>query len=158
MTARTIQDSTRLSEPVELRNMQGDVYVTLQQKLHYIEAKWYGHISADEIVCAALAYLDLLRLSGCPRLMNDKTEVTGDWQDVNDWIQFEWLPKATEAGLRCFAHVYSQNMFSRLSARDLCMRVSPLLQMQNFDDREEAEIWIMQCNTSYTPPGRAASA
>jgi len=84
--------------------------------------------------------------------------VTGDWQDVNDWIQFEWLPKATEAGLRCFAHVYSQNMFSRLSARDLFMRVSPQLQMQNFYEREAAETWIMQCDASFPPPGRADSA
>ncbi|WP_461489473.1 hypothetical protein [Pontibacter sp. HJ8] len=149
---------SELAEPLQLSHMLGDVYVTLQQKQDYIEAKWSGHITANDVVCAAQAYLELLRSSGCPKLMNDKSDITGDWQEANDWIQFEWMPKAVAAGLRYMAHVYSHNMFSRLSARDLLTRLTPELCMQNFNEREEAEIWLAGCDTLLPPAGRAASA
>lgn len=142
-----------LAEPLQLSHMLGDVYVTLQQKQDYIEAKWSGHITAGDVVSAAQAYLVMLGSSGCPKLMNDKSDVTGDWQEANDWIQFEWMPKAISAGLRCIAHVYSHNMFSRLSARDLLTRLTPELCMQNFYEREEAEIWLAGCAPPIPPPG-----
>lgn len=153
MAPKIIHPKTQLKEPLQLRHMLGEVYVTIQQKQEYIEAKWTGHITAGNVVCAAQAYLELLRSSGCPKLMNDKSDVTGDWQEANDWLQFEWMPKAIEAGLRCMAHVYSHNMFSRLSARELLTRLSPDLCMQNFYEREAAEIWLAGCDPSGPAPG-----
>ncbi|MBD1396902.1 hypothetical protein H9Q13_06975 [Pontibacter sp. JH31] len=120
----------------------GDVYVTIQQKEDYIEALWSGHITADDVVSAALAYLELVRRTGCPKLLNDKSAITGDWDEANDWLQFEWLPKVMAAGLRYMAHVYSQNMFSRLAARELQERISPKFCMSNFQERQAAERWL----------------
>ncbi|MFD2245846.1 STAS/SEC14 domain-containing protein [Pontibacter ruber] len=139
------ETALHISEPLELRHEEGDVFVTLQQKKDYIEAKWHGHITADDVVTAAKAYLELIQAHPCPKLLNDKTEVTGDWEEANDWLEFEWLPKVTAAGLRYFAHVFSENMFSRLSARDLAMRISPPLQMSAFEDRKAAESWLAEC-------------
>ncbi|WP_242926994.1 hypothetical protein [Pontibacter vulgaris] len=140
---------------LELKNQQGNVFVNISYQPDYIEAKWHGHITADEVVTAAIAYLQLIQEHSCPKLLNDKTEVTGDWQDANDWLEFEWLPKVRAAGLKYLAHVYSQNIFSRLSARDLIERVSPELMMRNFFNREEAINWLQQCTM---PGGNRQSA
>lgn len=131
---------------VDLVNAQGEKYLTITQQSYYTLAKWHGHITADDVINAAETFLDFIQAHPCPKLLNDKSEVTGDWQDANDWLEFEWLPDVYEAGLRCLAHVYSYSMFSQLSARDLRERVVPPLQMKNFMDFETAEKWVLRCN------------
>lgn len=132
--------------PVQLTHLEGNLYVTLSLCTEYIEARWSGHITADDVITAAQVYLALLHKTPVAKLLNNKTDASGDWSEANDWLEFEWLPKAVGAGLRCLAHVYSNNMFSRLSARDLYLRLTPNLYMQNFSDCETAEAWLL----SYT--------
>ncbi|MBW7468888.1 hypothetical protein K0O23_17565 [Pontibacter aydingkolensis] len=120
-------------------------------KKAYIEAKWFGHITADDVVTAAKVYLELIRKHPNPKLLNDKTAVSGDWEEANDWLEYEWLPQAMKAGLKCFAHVYSHNLFSRLSARDLYLRIIPNIQMENFLSRRNAKQWLKNCNVDAKP-------
>ncbi|MBC5775333.1 hypothetical protein H8S95_14735 [Pontibacter sp. KCTC 32443] len=137
----------------KLVNTQGEKYLTITQGPDYIYAKWRGHITADDVVNAAKAFLEYMKEHPCTKLLNDKSEVTGDWQDANDWLEFDWLPAVYHAGLRCMAHIYSHSMFSQLSARDLRDRVMPPLLMQNFLDFDSAEKWILNCgkHTSDSP-------
>ncbi|GAA4440753.1 hypothetical protein GCM10023188_38420 [Pontibacter saemangeumensis] len=134
--------------PVQLTHLEGDLYATLIYHKGYIEAKWSGHINADDVVTAAQVYLALLEKTPVPSLLNDKTNASGDWSEANDWLEFEWMPQAIRSGLRCLAHVYSSNMFSRLSARDLFQRLTPSINMQNFSDREAAEAWLLSYSTA----------
>lgn len=134
--------------PVQLTHLEGDLFVTLILQMNYIEAKWSGHITADDVVTAAQVYLALLEKTPVSKLLNDKTDASGDWSEANDWLEFEWMPKAIQAGLRCLAHVYSSNMFSRLSARDLYQRLTPSISIQNFSDREAAEAWLLSNTTA----------
>ena len=129
--------------PVQLTHQDGDPYVTIIYHTNYIEAKWAGHITADDVVTAAQVYLALLEKTPLPKLLNDKTDAAGDWSEANDWLEFEWMPQATRSGLRCLAHIYSSNMFSRLSARDLYQRLTTSVSTQNFSDRESAEAWLL---------------
>ncbi|PRY16518.1 hypothetical protein CLV24_101364 [Pontibacter ummariensis] len=135
-------------DPVLLTDLGGGTFVTIMLHPGYIEAKWSGHLTADDVITASKVYLALLRNSDSPKLLNDKTGATGDWSEANDWLEFEWFPKAVKAGLRCVAHVYSNNMFSMLSARDLYTRSIPDLQTYNFQDRSAAEEWLLACKAS----------
>jgi len=136
--------------PVKLTNAAGDTFVTMQKLSNCIEAQWAGHITADDVVTAAKLFAKLLQKTPCTALLNDKGNVTGDWTEANDWLEFEWLPQVMQAGLQCLAHIYSDNMFSRLSARDLQQRFVPTLQMQNFNDRTHAERWLEECMIQIT--------
>ncbi|WP_255594500.1 hypothetical protein [Pontibacter sp. HSC-14F20] len=156
MASRIIHPENAPFAPIELRHMMGDVYLTIQRKEYYIEAKWQGHITADNVVCAAQAFLELLKKHPCSKLLNDKSDVTGDWQDANDWLQFEWLPQVLGAGLRYIAHVYSLNMFSKLAARELEERITPQLSMKNFYERHLAETWLLDQDD--TAAGRRAAS
>lgn len=137
--------------PVILTHPDGIVYLMFTYRKAYIEAKWYGHIAADNVITGAKVYLELLRKSPNPKLLNDKTDASGGWEEANDWLEYEWLPQVMEAGLQCFAHVYSNNMFSRLSARDLYLRIIPKLEMENFLNRKEAEKWLKSCPAHNSP-------
>lgn len=133
---------------VDVTNAQGERYVAIIQREQYVYARWQGHINADDVIKAAGVYLDFIEQSPCPKLLNDKSEVTGDWEEANDWLEFDWLPQVYKAGLRCLAHVYSYSMFSQLSALDLRERVVPPLLMRNFMDFEAAEAWVLSCDVS----------
>ncbi len=135
--------ATQVSQ-VQLTNAQGEIFMNLSLEKDYILAKWRGHISADDVIAAAKAYLEFLKQNPHNKLFNDKSEVTGDWQDANDWLEYDWLPKAYDAGLRFMAHVYSHGMFSQLSAHDLRERVDPPLLMKNFVDSEQAMKWLLK--------------
>ena len=131
---------------INIVNAQGEHYLTITQLSLYTYAKWNGHVTSDDVIKAAKIYLVYIQEHPCSRLLNDKSDVTGDWQEANDWLEFDWLPAVYKAGLRCLAHVYSLSMFSQLSARDLRDRVMPPLLMKNFVDFESAEKWVLNCN------------
>ncbi len=131
--------------PAPLKDEEGNLFVTLSCRGEYIEAKWTGYITAGDVVTAAKVYLALLQKNPIPRLLNDKTDAVGDWTEANDWLEFEWLPKVAQAGLCALAHVHSSNVFSRLSAQDLYLRIVPNLSMDNFDNAEAARIWLLSC-------------
>lgn len=139
--------ATQLSQ-VKVVNAQGEHFLTITQREQYVYAKWKGHISADEVVKGAKTFLEFLYSHPNQKLLNDKSDVTGDWQDANDWIEFDWLPKIYAAGLRCLAHIYSYSLFSQLSANDLQKRIEPLFPMKNFMDFDAAEEWLNTCDTS----------
>jgi hypothetical protein len=134
--------------PVLLAHEQGDIYLMFTDRKAYIEARWYGHINANDVITAARVYLELLKKTPNSKLLNDKTEANGDWMEANDWLEFEWVPQVIEGGLCCMAHVYSTNMFSKLSARDLYLRVIPDLHMENFLNRKDAINWLDTCKAA----------
>ncbi|WP_347158141.1 hypothetical protein [Pontibacter chitinilyticus] len=133
------------AEPLELKNSQGVAFLHLFYKRDFLVARWFGYITAEDVVLAASAYLDLMHQAPCPKLLNDKTDISGDWQEANDWLEFEWLPEVVAAGLSCMAHVYSSNMMSHLSEIDLYKRAAPQLQLASFTITEAAEDWLEQC-------------
>lgn len=138
---------TQLSQ-IDVKNAQGEHFLTLTRRDKYVYAKWEGHITSDDVIKAALRFLEYIQEYPCSKLLNDKSEVTGDWQDANDWLEYDWLPKAYDAGLRCLAHIYSYSMFSQLAARELRERITPPMLMKNFMDFDAAEKWVLECKTS----------
>lgn len=134
-----------LEEPVALKTAMGDVYFTLQQENDYTLAKWYGNITADDVVKASRTFLHFQKIYPCSKLLNDKSESTGDWQEANDWLEFEWVPAAVAAGLRCMAHIYSQSMITNFSEHDFLARPAPHLQLAEFTDLATAVKWLEQC-------------
>lgn len=134
---------TAWPEPVLLYHPGGDVFLTISLRQDCIEARWSGHVTADNIVTAANLYLALLQKTPATKLLNDKTDATGDWTEANDWLEFEWLPLAMKAGLNAIAYVYSDNMFSRLSSRDMIQRLKPSIWIKDFNDAALAQEWLL---------------
>ena len=119
--------------------------MTLSQKEDFLVAKWHGHITSEDVVTAASAYYELIKHTPCPKLLNDKSEISGEWAEANDWLEFEWMPQVLEAGLQRMAHVYSQNMLSCSSEFDLYLRAAPQLNIANFTGVADAEAWLAAC-------------
>ncbi|WP_207435826.1 hypothetical protein [Sabulibacter ruber] len=104
--------------------------------------KWSGHINPDDVVKAANTYLKLQEEKRCAKLLNDKSEVTGDWQEANDWLQYDWMPQVSEAGLKYFAMVLSRDLHDLAPAQDLQQRLAPICTVELFRDLASAEQWL----------------
>lgn len=133
------------TESIQLKNALGEVFVILMHHEQFIEAKWLSYITADDVIATGKAYLAYIKKHPSPRLLNDKSDVSGDWTEANSWLEFDWLPQAMDAGLRCITHVYSDDMLSLIAEHDLYRMASPLLHMENFSDREQAINWLLAC-------------
>lgn len=118
------------------------ISITYVEEQDYFYVKWNGHINSDDVVLGAETYLRLQQEKRCPRLLNDKSEVTGDWIEANDWLEYDWMPKSTEAGLRYFAMVLPHALYSLATAQDLQNRLSTFMEVAMFRDLTSAQEWI----------------
>ncbi|ALI97993.1 hypothetical protein [Rufibacter tibetensis] len=104
--------------------------------------KWSGHIHPDDVVAAATKFLELQQEKRCPKLLNDKSEVTGEWEEANDWLEYEWMPQVEKLGLQYLALVLSRDMHDLSTAQNLQRRVSNLCQVGLFNDVPSAQEWL----------------
>ncbi|WP_181305882.1 hypothetical protein [Rufibacter sp. XAAS-G3-1] len=104
--------------------------------------KWSGHINSDEVVAVAQTYLELQQEKRCPKLLNDKSEVTGEWEEANYWLQFEWMPQVEQTGLQYLALVLSHDMHDQTSSQELQRRLSSVCSVALFCDLAAATQWL----------------
>ncbi len=80
------------------------------------------------------------------RLLNNGTSVENSWDDANEWLATNWMPKAIEAGLLKFANVLSENLYSLLSGefmQDNAQKLENVFELQIFHDVEKARDWVL---------------
>lgn len=83
---------------------------------NYLDVNWTGYQNYDSVVKGCGIILDLMQKNKCSRVLNDNTEVKGNWSEAADWGAEVWFPAMAKAGLEKFAWVYSPSTFSRIAA------------------------------------------
>lgn len=107
--------------------------------------KWSGHINLDDVVTVARFYLELQRGRNASKLLNDKSDVTGDWEEANDWLEYEWLPQAQEIGLQFMALVVSRDLHDLVPAQNIEKRFGSTCEVRLFREVKAAEQWLNSC-------------
>ncbi len=127
-----------------LKNSFGQTYLTItyDEKNKLIHNYWQGMLSVENVKQGATEVLELMKITNCANLLNDNREITGSWNQANDWIETEWMPRALNLGLKQFAHVVSQGVFGALSAQEMHRRVGDRFQMRLFNDINDAKAWL----------------
>ncbi|WP_210487043.1 hypothetical protein [Rufibacter aurantiacus] len=118
------------------------ISIKYEEEQDWFYVKWSGHINSDDVVTVAKTYLNLQKEMHCPRLLNDKSDVTGEWEEANDWLEFEWKPDLAETGLKYMAMVLSRDMHDQAAARDLQRRLSSNIIVSLFHDLATAKAWL----------------
>jgi hypothetical protein len=127
-----------------LSHAHAHITIFFDEEKDEVIVKWTGHMNAEDVLMAAKAYLGLQEKWKCGKLLNDKSHVTGDWEDANNWLEYEWLPEAVHLGLRRFAHVLSPDFQQVASAKDMIERFSEHCEAALFWDLEQAEKWLQR--------------
>ena len=128
----------------ELKNSFGKVYLTItwDEKNGWIINNWEGMLSVENVMQGASEVLKVMRQTGCHYLLNDNRQVTGSWNQANDWIEQTWMPQALALGLRRFAHIVPSAMFGVTSAEEMLKRMGQRFEMRLFKSRQEAKQWL----------------
>jgi PAS domain S-box-containing protein len=121
-----------------------NVTIIYNKAYNRIDADWTGFQSLESIQRGCLHIQDMLVKNNVYKILNDNSNVLGNWSEAADWAAQEWLPAIAKAGLRYFAWVYSSSAFSRLSARKSVSMLPANIIMRFFTDTASAETWINQ--------------
>ncbi|MEM9828988.1 MAG: STAS/SEC14 domain-containing protein [Bacteroidota bacterium] len=126
-----------------VKNKLGEVYYSFSfdEENGWIYSEWKGDVTADEVIEACKAGIDYIEEKKPEKILNDNSQLTGPWDEANEWIAQNWMPRALAAGLKKFAHVISPDVFGALSAEELITKVSGF-EMRIFEDEEEAKSWL----------------
>jgi hypothetical protein len=108
----------------------------------WLYMNWIGYISKENLIKAAEEILVELQQNHYAFILNDNRELCGPWDQANEWLKENWIPKVKEAGLRYFAHVLSPGIAGALSAQSFHQEVDGSFNMQLFGDMEKAQAWL----------------
>lgn len=130
----------------QFTNSFGNTYLTVgfDAQNQWIYNDWRGMLTTDNVMQGCRGVLELLELTHCPHILNDNRGVIGSWNQANDWIEKEWMPKALAAGLTRFAHVVAPGIFGQLSAEEMHLRVGQRFEMRLFQDFNQAKAWLTE--------------
>ncbi len=133
---------------IVLKNTIGEEYYNAAyvENGHYIESNWIGFVTIEELKAACNALLTLFAQQPTPCLLNDNSQLEGSWDEANEWIATDWMPRAIGAGLQRFAHVVSPDIFGAMSAEDLVSRAAGF-EMRIFESRQAAQTWLLEAQT-----------
>jgi len=132
-----------MEKQMAVSNAHASVYLEYDATNGWVFVKWSGHITCDEVVAAAEKYTELVANNPVSRILNDKSEVSGDWQEANDWLEYEWMPQAVASGLQYFAMVLPPHLHDLATAQDLGRRLGPHLQVKMFHGLDSAKRWLV---------------
>ncbi|RSK45215.1 hypothetical protein [Hymenobacter rigui] len=130
----------------EFNNTFGEVYLftVFDQPNNWIYNDWQGLLSPGSVLEGCMGVLDILQRTQCAYMLNDNRRVLGSWQQANEWIEQEWIPKALAAGLRYHAHVVAPGVFGQAAAEDMHLRVGNSFHMRLFEQLDDAQTWLRE--------------
>ncbi|WP_375416727.1 hypothetical protein [uncultured Hymenobacter sp.] len=107
--------------------------------------RWHGHLTTEEVIRGAQLGRQQQQRTGLPysRVLNDNRDASGDWHEALPWLQYEWLPQATAAGVRALGYVFSPDLAHQFVSQEFVSNVRPHLSIELFHDVDEAWQWLL---------------
>ena len=131
---------------VNIKNSKNITFCTisLMPSQNYVYVEWIGFIDeAETSKTACQEVVEFIQHSEKSLLLNDNRRQTGPWPPINKWIGEVWIPSMIEAGLRKFAHIYSPNYFSELSAKKNLRDDVSGIKFGHFSNEKKARKWLV---------------
>jgi hypothetical protein len=101
------------------------------------------YVEGDEFRKAADVTLNLLERRQARKLLTNSSEMKVLPQDDQRWVDEDWRPRATAAGLRYNAVVAPKNAIAQLTVENMMKKVpAGAIELAYFSDVEEARSWL----------------
>jgi hypothetical protein len=111
----------------------------------WLRATCAAYVDPYEVMREAEDYLTDAKPFPCAYLLNDNSQLRGAWFDSMEWLERAWLPRAQELGLRYIAHVLPPVLKMDVLTLRFPARLMGTLELQVFQQVEEAEEWLRSC-------------
>jgi PAS domain S-box-containing protein len=121
-----------------------DEYVEIRYnaEARRVEATWIGYQRFETVQRGGLKILDLVKLNHAKKLLNDNTQVLGNWSEAAEWVAKDLMVSMEHAGLKYMAWVQSKSAFSRLSAQKTAEMSVVKIDLAFFSDHSAAGLWL----------------
>lgn len=121
-----------------------DTYVAIElnPKDNWIYVNWRGYQNYESVLAGCEKIREFMNATACYRILNDNTQVEGQWSSAAKWVAETWFPALRQDGLQCFAWVYSSSILSRLSSDKTLKHANQPDYIHTFDDIEAAQDWL----------------
>ncbi|WKN45131.1 STAS/SEC14 domain-containing protein [Tunicatimonas pelagia] len=128
---------------ISVKNGLGNdfLHIEYNEASKWVYARWVGDVTNEDVKHGAEKILEQLQQHHCPHILNDNRELVGSWDEVTEWVQQDWMPRAIGAGLQKFAHIISPDIFAAMSVEEMVTRASGF-EMRIFEDEAEAKAWL----------------
>ncbi|WP_303312776.1 hypothetical protein [Hymenobacter sp. BT730] len=139
---------------MKVTDRQGRVFLTIEYDAahHWLCNKWQGYQTYETTVQGSNACLAWLAKHHSPYLVNDMRQVVGLWDQAEQWLLTQWIPRAVQLGLTHIAQVISPETLASASAELIQQGSGELVTMRLFLSRKEAEAWLQQAQLGSAAP------
>ncbi|WP_207426770.1 PAS domain-containing sensor histidine kinase [Pedobacter sp. SYSU D00535] len=120
----------------------GSITVEFKPAENIVEACWSGFQTIESINKGVEEIARIIQESNCVKVLNDNTEVQGNWSQAADEGRHVWVPTLEQAGLRYFAWVQSPSSFSQLSAMKTASTDLGKVVVRFFENADQAKAWL----------------
>lgn len=93
------------------------LHITYETDTGILQCVWIGDQTDEGIKTAGAVIINIIQENRITKILNDNRQVKGSWKDVAVWVNEDWFPAITNAGVNRFAWIYSTDVFARFSAR-----------------------------------------
>lgn len=118
------------------------IAIELNPKDNWIYVNWRGYQNYESVLAGCEKIREYMSSTACYRILNDNTQVEGQWSAAAKWVAEVWFPALRQNGLQHFVWVYSSSVLSRLSADKAIKYVDQPDFIHIFDDIEAAQDWL----------------
>lgn len=116
----------------------------IEQRGGILYVKWLLSAPLEFAKQGFVEVLRLLRETECRALLSDSDQTAGDWSELLPWVLYEFLPVASDNGLRYVADVLPVDPASSFSVYRLHEETRGLLQHAVFNNLDDAREWALQ--------------
>lgn len=133
-----------MEQQVELKKVFGDVFVRIKIMPNnaFIYADWQGVQSVETVMQGGYKLIDMVKESGCTKLLNSNKKVIGSWDMALEWAQNVWTPEIKAAGLKYLAQVVPSSIYATISIENLIQRIGNEFEIRTFEDDATAAAWL----------------
>jgi len=115
--------------------------ISFDTEHQWLYVEWKGLHDAASAQSGGEVILDLLRTRPCRRMLNDNSEVVGDWEKSARWVGSYYYQQLADLGVKYVAWVCPPHWPARKSM-DAAMQFVSRPMVAIFEDLASAYFWL----------------
>ena len=118
-----------------------DVY--FDPMINSVVMEWHGYATSKQFKDGTELMLNTLIQNNCTKVLADIKDMTLIGMEDQQWINEQFLPRATKFGFRAIAIIKPRSYFNKIAIETISYKVDKeKLTINFFDDISEAKEWL----------------
>ncbi len=143
-----------------VNNEFGSVCLTVEydEKSQWVFYQWKGFIRMQDIKTGYNKIIEQVAENNAVAVLADHSQIVGPWNEANEWLTFDWTPRAIQAGMFYWAINTGNDLFSNISLEMFLSKNSNGdYKVQVFEQLSDANKWLTNRIMLDPNPKRATS-